>query len=230
MWICVYLSAGFGYPFGFQVSAGLVLVMDFHPNRFSVRVRVLISGFDFGCTETPPDPNPTRCHPQAHKLELRRAIGSRGESFKTWHIHNTYHYVLTCKKLGCKSYFDKFIQKRQFSDVCALQDEISRISSSSAYAPQIFYFYIFLVWICIQLLVYIYMCYRYAKFFKEKSELKNIFNWFLYFHLICSLHYIFCHDRMYMSARGVLEIFSSSFLSSTKPLTHVDFFSFSFLI
>ena len=61
IWICVYLSAGFGYPFGFWVSAGLVLVMDFHPNRF--RVRVSISGFGFGCTETPPDPNPTRCHP-----------------------------------------------------------------------------------------------------------------------------------------------------------------------
>ena len=22
-----------------------------------------VSGFGFGCTETPPDPNPTRCHP-----------------------------------------------------------------------------------------------------------------------------------------------------------------------
>ena len=63
IWICVYLSAGFGYPFGFRVSAGLVLMMDFHPNRFWVRVRISISGFDFGCTETPPDPNPTRCHP-----------------------------------------------------------------------------------------------------------------------------------------------------------------------
>ena len=47
---------------GFRVSAGLVLVMDFHPNRFRVRIRVSISGFGFGCTETPPDPNPTRCH------------------------------------------------------------------------------------------------------------------------------------------------------------------------
>jgi hypothetical protein len=44
MWICVYLSAGFGYPFGFRVSAGLVLVMDFHPNRCSVRVRVSVLG------------------------------------------------------------------------------------------------------------------------------------------------------------------------------------------
>ena len=59
MWICVYLFVGFRYPFGFRVSAGLVLVMDFYPNRF----RVSISGFGFGCTETPPDPNPTRCHP-----------------------------------------------------------------------------------------------------------------------------------------------------------------------
>jgi hypothetical protein len=24
------------------------------------------SGFGFGCAETPPDPNPTRCHPYAH--------------------------------------------------------------------------------------------------------------------------------------------------------------------
>jgi hypothetical protein len=63
MWICVYLSADFGYPFGFRVSAGLVLVMDFHPNRFSVRIRVSISGLGFGCTETSLDPNPTRCHP-----------------------------------------------------------------------------------------------------------------------------------------------------------------------
>ena len=53
----------FGYPFGFRVSAGLVLVMNFHPNRFRVRVRVSISSFGFGCTETRPDPNPTRCHP-----------------------------------------------------------------------------------------------------------------------------------------------------------------------
>jgi hypothetical protein len=63
MWICVYLSAGFGYPFGFRVSAGLILVMNFHPNQFSVRVQIWISGFDFGCTETPLDSNPTRCHP-----------------------------------------------------------------------------------------------------------------------------------------------------------------------
>jgi hypothetical protein len=63
MWICVYLSVGFGYPFGFRVSSGLVLVMDFHPNRFSFRVRVSILGFGFGCTETLPDPNLTRWHP-----------------------------------------------------------------------------------------------------------------------------------------------------------------------
>ena len=63
MWICVYLSADFGYPFGFLVSAGLILVMDFHPNRFRIRVRILISDFDFRCTETSPDPNPTGCHP-----------------------------------------------------------------------------------------------------------------------------------------------------------------------
>jgi hypothetical protein len=32
------IHLGFGYPFGFRVSAGLVLVMDFHLNRCSVRV------------------------------------------------------------------------------------------------------------------------------------------------------------------------------------------------
>jgi hypothetical protein len=80
MWICVYLSVGFGYPFGFRVSTGLVLVMDFHPNRCSVRVQVSTSGFSFRCTETPPDPNSTRCHPYPHarlfvtvKLQWRAA-------------------------------------------------------------------------------------------------------------------------------------------------------------
>jgi RNase adaptor protein for sRNA GlmZ degradation len=28
------IHSGFGYPFGFRVSAGLVLVMDFHPNPY----------------------------------------------------------------------------------------------------------------------------------------------------------------------------------------------------
>jgi hypothetical protein len=49
----------FGYPFEFRVSAGLVLVIDFHPNRCSVRVRVSTLGFDFGYTETPSDPLPS---------------------------------------------------------------------------------------------------------------------------------------------------------------------------
>ena len=47
----------FGYP---QVS---VSGMDFDPNRCSGRVRVLSLGFGFGCPNTPPDPNLTRCHP-----------------------------------------------------------------------------------------------------------------------------------------------------------------------
>jgi hypothetical protein len=38
------IHLGFGYPFGFRVSAGLVLVIDFHLNRFSVRVRVSVLG------------------------------------------------------------------------------------------------------------------------------------------------------------------------------------------
>jgi len=47
----------FGYP---RVS---VLGMDLHPNWSSGRVRVLSSGFGFGCPDTPLEPNPTRCHP-----------------------------------------------------------------------------------------------------------------------------------------------------------------------
>jgi hypothetical protein len=58
-------KAGFGYPFGFWVSAGLVLGTDYRPNRCSVRFRVSISGFGFGCTKTPPDSNLPRCHPYA---------------------------------------------------------------------------------------------------------------------------------------------------------------------
>jgi hypothetical protein len=65
------IHSGFGYPFGFWVSAGLVLVVDFHPNRFSVRVRVSISGFGFGCTETPPDPKPTCYHPYTLQCAVR---------------------------------------------------------------------------------------------------------------------------------------------------------------
>jgi hypothetical protein len=53
------IHSGFEYAFGFRVSAGLVLVMDFHPNQCSVWVRVSNSGFGFGCTEILPDLNPT---------------------------------------------------------------------------------------------------------------------------------------------------------------------------
>jgi hypothetical protein len=42
---------------------GFCFGMDYHPNRCSVRFRVSILGFEFGCTETPPDPNLPRCHP-----------------------------------------------------------------------------------------------------------------------------------------------------------------------
>jgi hypothetical protein len=48
---------GFGYP---RVS---VLGMDFDLKRCSGRVRILSLGFGFGCPDTPPDSNPTRCHP-----------------------------------------------------------------------------------------------------------------------------------------------------------------------
>ena len=55
---------------GFRVSirvsgirAGSVLGTNYHPNWCSVRFWVSISGFGFRCTETPPDPNPSHCHP-----------------------------------------------------------------------------------------------------------------------------------------------------------------------
>ena len=51
------IQSGFGYQ---RVS---VLGMNFNPNRCSGRVWVLSLGFGFGCPGTPPDPNPTRCHP-----------------------------------------------------------------------------------------------------------------------------------------------------------------------
>ena len=41
----------------------MVLVMDFHPNWFRVRVQVSISNFDFEYMETPPDPKPNPWHP-----------------------------------------------------------------------------------------------------------------------------------------------------------------------
>jgi hypothetical protein len=56
-------EAGFGYPIGFRLSTGLVLGTNFHPKRCSDRFQVLSSGFGFGCPDTPPDSNSTRCHP-----------------------------------------------------------------------------------------------------------------------------------------------------------------------
>ena len=50
-------DSGFGYPWV------LVLRMNLYPKRSSGWVRVLSSGFGFGCPDTPPEPNPTRCHP-----------------------------------------------------------------------------------------------------------------------------------------------------------------------
>ena len=47
---------------GFRYPRVLVLWMNFHSNRSSGRVRVLRSGFGFGCPDTPPEPNLTRCH------------------------------------------------------------------------------------------------------------------------------------------------------------------------
>ena len=51
------IRSGFGYP---RVS---VLGMNLHPNWSSGRVWVSSSGFGFGCPDTPPEPNPTCCHP-----------------------------------------------------------------------------------------------------------------------------------------------------------------------
>jgi hypothetical protein len=50
-------------PLGFGDPRVSVSGMDLHPNRFSGRIRVSSSGFGFGCLDTPPDPNPPRCHP-----------------------------------------------------------------------------------------------------------------------------------------------------------------------
>ena len=65
MWICVYLSADFGYPFGFRVSIRVSGIRGFgFGDRFPPEsVSDSGSDFDFGCTKTPPDSNPTHCHP-----------------------------------------------------------------------------------------------------------------------------------------------------------------------
>jgi hypothetical protein len=60
-----------GSGFNFEYPRVWFLVMDFHPNRFSVRVRVLISGFGFGCTTT--DPNPIRS-PSLASIPIGRHI------------------------------------------------------------------------------------------------------------------------------------------------------------
>ena len=51
------------YPFRFGYPRASVLGLNLYPNRSSGRVRVSSSGFGFGCPDTPPEPNPTRCHP-----------------------------------------------------------------------------------------------------------------------------------------------------------------------
>jgi hypothetical protein len=56
--MCLYIH---GFRIIIQVSGirGFGFGAEFLPESVSV----LVSGFGFGCTETPPDPNPTRCHP-----------------------------------------------------------------------------------------------------------------------------------------------------------------------
>ena len=51
------------YPFGFGYPRVSVLGLNLYPNWSSGRVRVSSLGFSFGCPDTPPEPNPTRCHP-----------------------------------------------------------------------------------------------------------------------------------------------------------------------
>ena len=58
-------KTGFWYP---RVS---VLGMDFHPNRCLGHVRVLSSGFGFGCPDTPPDLNPPYCHRYSYMLFIK---------------------------------------------------------------------------------------------------------------------------------------------------------------
>ena len=61
----IYFSNYVAIQRDFEYPRVLVSVsgMDFDPNRSSGRVRVLSLGFGFGCPDTPPEPNPTRCHP-----------------------------------------------------------------------------------------------------------------------------------------------------------------------
>ena len=49
------IQLDFGYP---RVS---ILRIDFHPNWCSYRVRILSSGFDFVCLDTPSDSYLIRC-------------------------------------------------------------------------------------------------------------------------------------------------------------------------
>jgi hypothetical protein len=56
-------SAGFGLSNGFWGSASFSFGDGFSPELASERFWVLGSGFGFGGLDTPPDPNPPRCHP-----------------------------------------------------------------------------------------------------------------------------------------------------------------------
>jgi hypothetical protein len=47
----------------FQVSVRVSGIRGFGFGDGFPPESVFTSGFDFGCTETPPDPNPTHCHP-----------------------------------------------------------------------------------------------------------------------------------------------------------------------
>jgi hypothetical protein len=72
------IHSGFGYPYGFWVSSGLVLVMDFQPNWCSILVRISVLGAR--------RPHPIRTRPVA-------ILSSRGSGYcraivaeppKTW--------------------------------------------------------------------------------------------------------------------------------------------------
>jgi len=81
------------YIHGFRVS---VRVSGIHGFGFGDEFPPeSVSGFGFGCTETPPDPNPTRCHPY---MDARGYV-SRNFSLSDFrsipdciHIHEDYGY------------------------------------------------------------------------------------------------------------------------------------------
>lgn len=63
MYFVLWFAPCFGLSVGFRISAGLGLDLSFHPNWYSSWIWVLGLGYEFGCSDTTSDPNPTHCHP-----------------------------------------------------------------------------------------------------------------------------------------------------------------------